>query len=203
MMRELALAARRQHIYDSVGRILGENTKMTDAVLRLTQLPDRKFLSHSHSQFPQNKPWCLHLLPFDYHWQLTTILLNKQSPRFSQPTSSRKTLLPISNGDASAASYKYPHTSKTLRNPLPYYIFLQARPCRNFVCARATHKEAISQEISPLNWSNLRICGGRRPPTQPSGKSRSSPGMPDGVLPENGFSSNKSASPTCKYYPSL
>ena len=103
MIRELALAARRQHIHDSVGRIPGEDTKITDAVSRLTQLPDRQFLSHSHSHFPQNKPWCLHLLPSDYNWQLTTILLNKQSPRFSQTPSSRKTLLPGANGGTSAA----------------------------------------------------------------------------------------------------
>ena len=41
MLRELALAARRQHIHASVGRVLGEDNEMADAALRLTHLPDR------------------------------------------------------------------------------------------------------------------------------------------------------------------
>ena len=166
MMRELALAARRQHIYDSVGRILGENTKMTDAVLRLTQLPDRKFLSHSHSQFPQNKPWCLHLLPFDYHWQLTTILLNKQSPRFSQPTSSRKTLLPGANGGASAAGRKSPQTSKTLSTPFLYSRFLPSASVPDF-CPRKGNpsRSDRSSNTSARSVKSLHPWGAMTPDT--------------------------------------
>ena len=48
----LSLAARRQHIHASVGRIPGDNSNMADAALRLTHLPDRKFLSHFPTNFP-------------------------------------------------------------------------------------------------------------------------------------------------------
>ena len=43
---ELSLAARRQHIHASVGRVTGDDNKIADAALRLTHLPDRKFISH-------------------------------------------------------------------------------------------------------------------------------------------------------------
>ena len=63
MLRELALAARRQHIHASVGRIPGKDNKMAESAPRLTHLPYRKFISHFRSHFPQNKPWRLLPLP--------------------------------------------------------------------------------------------------------------------------------------------
>ena len=119
MMRELALEARLQHIHASVGRVPGEDNKMADAGLCITHLQDHKFLSHFRSHFPHNKPWRLIPLPSDYKRQLTPMLINKQSPRVSRPTSSRKTLLSGANGGVSASGSKSPQTSKTLRTPFP------------------------------------------------------------------------------------
>ena len=56
ILRELYLVARRQHIHASVGRVLGEDNNMADVASRLTHLPDRKFLSHLGTHFPQSKP---------------------------------------------------------------------------------------------------------------------------------------------------
>ena len=135
MLRELALAARRQHIHVSVGRIPGKDNKMAESAPRLTHLPYRKFISHFRSHFPQNKPWRLLPLPSDYKRQLTTMLLNKQSPRVSRPPSSIKTLLPGANGGASAAGCKSPQTSKTLRIPFPFSIFFPSASVPDF-CPR-------------------------------------------------------------------
>ena len=119
ILQELALAERQQHIHASVGHVLGEDNNMADAVVSLTHLPDWKFLSQFCSHFQQSKLWRLLPLTSDYKRQLTTMLLNKQSPRVFWPPSSRKTPPPGTNGDASAASRKYPPTSRTLRTPLP------------------------------------------------------------------------------------
>ena len=135
MMRGLASAAKIQHIHASIGYVPGEENKIADVALRLTCLPDRKFLSHFRSHFPQNKPWRLLPLMSDYKRHVTTILINKQSPRFSRPPSSRKTLLPSANGGASTAGCKYPQTSKTLRTPFPSYKFLPSASVPDF-CLR-------------------------------------------------------------------
>ena len=81
--------------------------------------------------------------------------------------------------------------------------YFQVRLCRTFFSARTTHQEAIGRAIPTLNQSNLSIHGGQRPTTQPSGKYLFLPGIKSGILPERGFSSNKSASPLCKIYPIL
>ena len=73
----LDLAARRQHIHASVGRVPREENKMADSVSRLTHLSDRKFLSHFRSHFLHSKPWHLPPLSSNYKRQLTTMLLNK------------------------------------------------------------------------------------------------------------------------------
>ena len=78
---------------------------MVDAASRLTHLLDRQFFSHFRSHFPQNKPWRLLPLPSDYKRQLTTILINKQSPRVSQPPSSIKTPPPGANGVGETAAF--------------------------------------------------------------------------------------------------
>ena len=83
ILRELSLAARRQHIHASVGRAPGEYNNMADATSRFTHLPDRQFISHFCSHFPYNKPWLLPPMPSDYNLHLITMLLKKQSPRVS------------------------------------------------------------------------------------------------------------------------
>ena len=77
ILQELSLAARRQHIHASVGRIPGEENKMADAVSRLTHLLDLKFLSQFRTHFPQSNPWHLLLLPFRCKQQLTTVMQKK------------------------------------------------------------------------------------------------------------------------------
>ena len=52
ILRELYLAARRQCIHPSVGRVPGEDNKMADAASCLTRLPDRKSVSQFFSHFP-------------------------------------------------------------------------------------------------------------------------------------------------------
>ena len=52
ILLELNLVDRRQHIHASVGRVPGEDNKMTDAASRLTHLPDRKFISHLLTHLP-------------------------------------------------------------------------------------------------------------------------------------------------------
>ena len=85
ILRELSLASRQQHIHASVGRVPGEDNKMADATSRLTHLPDRQFIYHFRSQFPQNNPWLLLPLSSDYKRQMTTMLPNKQLPMVSRP----------------------------------------------------------------------------------------------------------------------
>ena len=119
ILRGLALVARRQQIHAYVRFVLGEDNKMADAMSPLTHLPYRQFISHFRSHFPQRKPWHLPPLQSNYRRKITTMLLNKQSPRVSRPLSSRNMLLPGSNGGASAAGCKYPKTSRTLRTPFP------------------------------------------------------------------------------------
>ena len=153
MLRELALAARRQHIHVSVGRIPGKDNKMAESVPRLTHLPYRKFISHFRSHFPQNKPWRLLPLPSDYKRQLTTMLLNKQSPRVSRPPSSIKTLLPGANGGASAAGCKSPQTSKTLRTPFPFSIFFSERVRSRLLSAQGQpiKKRSVEQYLRSIS----------------------------------------------------
>ena len=67
ILRELYSEARPQHIHASVGRILGEDNKMEDAVSWITHLPDWQFLSNSRKHFPQSKTW--RLLPLPYRVQ--------------------------------------------------------------------------------------------------------------------------------------
>ena len=52
ILQEIALTVRRHHIHVSVGRVPGEENKMSDAALRITYLPGRKFLSHFCTHFP-------------------------------------------------------------------------------------------------------------------------------------------------------
>ena len=52
ILRGLSLAARRKHIHASVGRVLGEDNKMSNTALQLTHLLDRKFISHLRTHFP-------------------------------------------------------------------------------------------------------------------------------------------------------
>ena len=59
ILKEIYLAAGRQHIHASAKRTRIEENKMADAVSQLTQLPDRKFLSHFHTHLPQSKHWRL------------------------------------------------------------------------------------------------------------------------------------------------
>ena len=49
---ELSLVDRRKHTHTSVGRVPGEDNKMTDAVLRITHMPDRKFISNFCTHSP-------------------------------------------------------------------------------------------------------------------------------------------------------
>ena len=176
---------------------------MADAVSRLTHLLDRKFIYHFCTHFPQSKNWRLLPLLSGCKQQLTTVLHNKQSLRGSLQPSSIQTQPPGTNGIASASGFKSPLTSNTLRTPFPSSKFLRAHPFRPSVRARATYQEEISRAIPPLYWSNLCICGGQQPPTQPHGEARLLAGTLDSVLSERGFSSNKSVSNPCQHYPSL
>ena len=63
ILQELHLAARWKIIHASVGRVLGEDNNIADATSRLTHLPDRQFIFHFRTHFPQSKPWRLHPLP--------------------------------------------------------------------------------------------------------------------------------------------
>ena len=74
ILREIALAMRRQHIHAFAGSVPGEENKKTDAASMLTHLPDRKFISHFRTHFPQSKPWKLLPLPSTYRRQLTKML---------------------------------------------------------------------------------------------------------------------------------
>ena len=56
IIRELDLAARRQHIHASVGCVQGEDNNMIDAASRLTHLLDRQFISRFCTHLPQSKP---------------------------------------------------------------------------------------------------------------------------------------------------
>ena len=85
ILRELSLAARRQHIHDSVGRVLGEDNNMADAASRITHLLDRQFISPFRTHFPNSKPWRLIYLTSGYKRKLTTMLRNKKPPRGSMP----------------------------------------------------------------------------------------------------------------------
>ena len=76
---------------------------MADVVSHLTHLPERQFISHFRTHFPQSKPWVLPPLPSKCKQQLTNMLHNKQSPRGSLPPSSIKTPPPGTNGGASEA----------------------------------------------------------------------------------------------------
>ena len=108
-----------QHIYASVGRVLGEDNNMVDASSRITHLTDRQFLSHLHTHLKHSKPWILLPLPSGYKQQLTTILHNKQSPRGYLQPFSIKTPPSGANCSASAAGCKSLPTSKTFSNPFP------------------------------------------------------------------------------------
>ena len=103
ILRELSLAARRQHNHAFVGRVPVEDNKMTDAASRLTHLPDRKFISYFCTHFPKSKHLFLLHLPSGCKQQLTTMLHNNQLPSGSLPLSSIKTTPPGANGGASAA----------------------------------------------------------------------------------------------------
>ena len=59
ILREIALAARWQHIHASIGCVPGEENKMSDAASRITHLPNRQFLSHFHTHFLQSNTWRL------------------------------------------------------------------------------------------------------------------------------------------------
>ena len=120
---------------------------MADAASCLTHLPDRKFLSHFCSNFPQNKPLRLLPLPYNYKRQLTTMLLNKQSLRVSRPPSSRKMLLPGANGGASEAVSKSSQTSKALRTPFPSSRFFPSASVLDF-CPRKVNPSRRDQSIS-------------------------------------------------------
>ena len=170
MLRELSLEAMSQHIHASVGRVPGEDNKMSDAALRLTHLPYRKFLSHFRSHFPQNKAWRLLPLPSDYKQQLTTMLINNKSPRVSRPPSSIKTLLPGANGGASAAGSKSPQTSKTFRTPFPSSRFSPSASVPDF-CPRKGNPSR-SDRLSSTSARSVKSSHPwkRRPQTQPSGK---------------------------------
>ena len=114
---DLSLVDRRQHIHASVGRVPGEDNKMSDAASGLTHLPYRKFYFHFRTHFPQSKPWPLLPLGSACRRNLTTMMHNKQSPRVSPQTSSRKTPTPGTNGGTSAAGCTSPSTSKTFKTP--------------------------------------------------------------------------------------
>ena len=90
---------------------------MADAASCLTHLPDRQFISHFCTHFPQRNPCILTPLPSGYKQQLTNMLHNKQSPRGYMSQSSRNTPPPGANDGASVAGYKFPPTSRTLRTP--------------------------------------------------------------------------------------
>ena len=75
---ELYLATRRKHIHTSIGCVPGEDNNMADAASRLTHLPDRKFISHFSTHFPQRKPWRLPPLPSACRRKITTMLHNKK-----------------------------------------------------------------------------------------------------------------------------
>ena len=96
---------------------------MADAASRLTHLPDRQFISHFLTNFPQSKPWSLPPLPPRCKQQLTTMMQNKQPPRSSMPPYSRKTPPPGANGRASAAGSNFTLNSSTLMTPFPSSIF--------------------------------------------------------------------------------
>ena len=83
ILQELQLAARRQHIHASVGRVLGEDNNMADAASRITHLLDRQFISPFRTHFPNSKPWRLIYLTSGYKRKLTTMLRNKKPPRGS------------------------------------------------------------------------------------------------------------------------
>ena len=78
---ELSLVDRRKHIYASIGRVPRGGNNTADAALRLIHLPDRKFLSHFCTNFPQSKPCCMPPLISACRQKLTTMLDNKQSTR--------------------------------------------------------------------------------------------------------------------------
>ena len=114
---------RRQHIHAYVGCVPGEDNNMADAASRITHLPDRKFLSHFCTHFPQSKPWRLLPLLSVCRRDLTTMLHNKQSPRVYPQTSSRKVPTPGTNGGTYAAGIKLPSTSKTFKTPFLSSVF--------------------------------------------------------------------------------
>ena len=150
ILRELALATMIQHIHTYVGRVPGEENKMADAAPRITHLLDRKFHSHFRSHFPQSKPW--HLLPLssEYKGQLTTILLNKKSPRVYWPPSSRKTPPPCANGSASADDCKPLPTSRKFRTQFRFFKFSPSTPVLDFY----PHKGNLSRSDQLSNTSD-------------------------------------------------
>ena len=71
---ELSFLARQKHSHASICRTPGEDNNMTDAALRLTHLPDLKFIFHLRTHFSQSKSWRLPPLSSMCRWQLTNML---------------------------------------------------------------------------------------------------------------------------------
>ena len=126
---------------------------MADAASGLTHLPDRKFLSHFCTHFPQRKHCRLPPLPFACRRQITTIPHTKQPPRVSPQPSSRRTPPPGSNGGASADGCKLPPILKALKTPLLSSIFFLSA----YVMAFCPRKGNLSRSNQSRNTSSRSV----------------------------------------------
>ena len=119
ILREVYLAARRQHTHPSVGLVQGKDNKMVDAASHITHLTYMQFLFQFPTHFPLSKPWRLLHLTSGCKKQLTTMLHKKLLPRDSLSLSLIKTPPPRTNGGASVDGSKLPPITRTLRTPFP------------------------------------------------------------------------------------
>ena len=120
ILRELSLLIRQWHLCASMGRVRGEDNKVSNVASRLTHLSDRLLLRYFNLTFPQQNHWRLIPLPSACRRQLTSMLHNKRSLKVSPPQSTIRTTLPGASGASSAFGCTYPPISKASQIPSPF-----------------------------------------------------------------------------------
>ena len=99
---------------------------MEDATSRLTHISVYLFLTHSRLNLPQTMPLRSLRLPSAFKQKLTTMLINKRSPKECSLQSARKIPAPGSNVTGSVAGCASPQISKASRTRVPFlHIFAE------------------------------------------------------------------------------
>ena len=141
IIRDISLLRCHWQIYDSTGRVKGEDKNMADAASSLNHLSDWLFFHHFNLTFPPKNPWRLTPLPSGFKPQLTSILYNKRSLKDFHPHYSKKTPPPGSNGanfsvgsksNSNYRKYPIPYTSSISfpRASTPVFCHQEAGPSR-------------------------------------------------------------------------